>query len=100
MTEIVCLFCVELEPTEPCIMVIDPCICIKKGHKLFVLSGSHINFLCRIAIWATEILKLLAQVKMTRAASGVGGLFPCILHTFLKEIKLVENVDFLQYINI
>ena len=93
MTEIVCLFCVELEPTEPC-------ICIKKGHKLFVLSGSQINFLCRIAIWATEILKLLAQVKMTRAASGVGGLFPCILHTFLKEIKLVENVDFLQYINI
>jgi hypothetical protein len=42
---------------------------------------------------------------MTRAARG-GGVIPpppkkfCILHTFLKEIKLVEKVDFPQYLNI
>jgi predicted phosphatase len=41
---------------------------------------------------------------MMRAARG--GVIPphpkkfCILHTFLKEIKLVEKVDFPQYLNI
>jgi hypothetical protein len=39
-------------------------------------AGSQIKFLCIIANWSTEILRLLAQVKMTRAARGVGGLFP------------------------
>jgi hypothetical protein len=46
---------------------------------------------------------------MTRAARGIIPPLPkkiifkvksCILHTFLKEIKLVEKVDFPQYINI
>jgi hypothetical protein len=27
------------------------------------LAGSQINFLCTIANWATEILRLLAQIK-------------------------------------
>ena len=56
---------------------------------------------------------MLALVKMTRAARGVwGGYSPSpqenvvffksnpAFYTFLKEIKLVEKVDFPQYINI
>jgi hypothetical protein len=39
-------------------------------------AGSQINFLCIIANWATEILRLLAQVKMLRAARGIGSLPP------------------------
>ena len=49
---------------------------ITRENEQPAITGSQINFLCIIANWATEILRLLAQGKMTRAARGVGGLFP------------------------
>ena len=49
-------------------------------------SGSQFNFLCIIANWATEILRLLAQVKMMRAARGLIPPPPKKILYFLSQI--------------
>jgi hypothetical protein len=48
--------------------------------------GRVINFLYTIANWATEILRLLAQVKMMRAARGLIPPPPKKILYFLSQI--------------